>query len=218
MTATIPTPTTPALRIAPAPRRLLACGAVGFPVWSVVSLTQAATRAGFDLRVHPLSALSTGPLGWLQITNFFLAGMLTVLGAVGLRRALPDTPWPGRLFGVAGVGMIGAAVLVMDPPPGFNAPTDEVATSMSWHSLGHMVAGSITFLALIAACVVLGPRLSQAGHRGLALASYLAGTALLVGDAWAVVGGPMGSLTLAVGAITAMLWTSGVCAVLARRA
>ena len=36
---------------------------------AVVSLTQAATRAGFDLTRHPLSALSNGDLGWLQITN-----------------------------------------------------------------------------------------------------------------------------------------------------
>jgi hypothetical protein len=45
----------------------------------------------------------------------------------------------------------------------------------------------------------------------------VAGTALLAGDLWAMSGGAAGSLTLAVGAITALLWVSGVAAWLARR-
>lgn len=44
----------------------------------------------------------------------------------------------------------------------------------------------------------------------------VAGTVLLIGDLWAMTGGTAGSLTLAVGAITAMLWVAVVCADLAR--
>src|SRR4029450_10187220 len=58
------------------------------PVWGAVSLAQAATREGFDLTRHPLSALANGSLGWLQIANFLVAGVLTIAGATGLRRAL----------------------------------------------------------------------------------------------------------------------------------
>jgi hypothetical protein len=49
-----------------------------------------------------------------------------------------------------------------------------------------MAAESITFLALIAACHVLGHHFGRAGHRGHALASHLTGAALLLGDAWAM--------------------------------
>src|SRR5689334_1030713 len=73
--------------------RLLLTGlAVAGPLWTVVALGQAATRAGFDLTRHPLSLLSTGDLGWLQITNFVLAAVLTAAGAAGLRRALAAHP------------------------------------------------------------------------------------------------------------------------------
>ena len=84
--------------------------------------------------------------------------------------------------------------------------------SLSWHSYGHLLAGSVAFIALIASCYVLGRHFSRAGNRGHAIASRVAGAALLIGDGWAATGGKAGSLTLAVGAITAMLWISVVAA------
>ncbi|MDP9865719.1 MULTISPECIES: DUF998 domain-containing protein [Streptosporangium] len=210
------TPATTASAASVATRSLLTCAAVAAPLWTVVSLAQAATREGFDLTRHPLSALSNGSLGWLQITNFLLAGILTVAGAGGLRRALHATPggtWAPRLVRINGIGMIAAGLLVMDPADGFPVGTPYgMPTTLTWHSYGHMAAGSIAFAALIAACYVLGRHFSRAGDRGHAIASHLAGTALLLGDGWAMTGGRAGSLTLAVGAITAMLWISTVAA------
>jgi hypothetical protein len=188
----------------------LTCLAVAGPLWTAVSLAQAAGREGFDLTRHPLSALSTGSLGWLQIVNFVIAGVLTVIGATGLRQALTSR-WAPRLVLTAGFGQIAAGLLPMDPGGGFPAGAPDT-TTMSWHSIGHMIAGSVTFIALIAACYVLGRHFTRASqHRDAAL-SYLAGTALLLGNGWAMTGGPAGSLTLAAGAIAAMLWISAVAA------
>ncbi|GIE85577.1 DUF998 domain-containing protein [Actinoplanes regularis] len=174
--------------------------AVAGPLWAVVSLAQVATRDGFDLMRHPLSLLSTGSLGWVQIANFVVAGLLMVVGAGGL-----DGRWAPRLTRIAGFGMIAAGLLVMDPGGGFPAGHPEVPTTMSWHAIGHMAGGTVTFTALIAACYVLAKR---ATTRGWATAAAISGTALLVGDLWAMSGGAAGTLTLAVGAITAMLFLS----------
>jgi Protein of unknown function (DUF998) len=194
-------------------RTLLTCGAVGAPLWAVVSLAQAATRTGFDLTRHPLSALSNGDLGWLQITNFVVAGLLTVLGATGLARVLPGT-WAPRLVRINGLGMVAAGLLVMDPMDGFPAGTpDGMPQAMSWHSIGHMVAGTIAFAALIAACYALGRHFRRTGHFGYAAAARIAGSALLVGDLWAMTGGRAGSLALAVGAIAAMLFVAFTAAI-----
>ncbi|MFD0884578.1 DUF998 domain-containing protein, partial [Streptosporangium algeriense] len=84
--------TTASVAAPAASRSLLTCLAVAAPLWAAVSLAQVATREGFDLLRHPLSALSNGSLGWLQIVNFLLAGLLTVAGASGLRRALDGGP------------------------------------------------------------------------------------------------------------------------------
>ncbi|MBM7774918.1 hypothetical protein JOD54_005122 [Actinokineospora baliensis] len=192
-------------------RGLLTCGAIAAPLWAVVSLAQAATREGFDLMRHPLSMLSTGDLGWLQILNFVAAGVLTVLGANGLARVLPSV-WAPRLVRVNGVGMIAAGVFVMSPGSGFPVGAPAGPGEMTWHDLGHMVAGSVAFISLIAACYVLARSFARAGRRGRAVVSVVAGTALLVGDLWAMAGGAAGSLTLAVGAITAMAWVSAVAA------
>nr|WP_042180443.1 DUF998 domain-containing protein [Kibdelosporangium sp. MJ126-NF4]CEL14391.1 hypothetical protein [Kibdelosporangium sp. MJ126-NF4]CTQ88756.1 hypothetical protein [Kibdelosporangium sp. MJ126-NF4] len=165
-------------------RTLLTCGIIAAPLWTAVSLAQAATRSGYSLLREPLSMLAAGPLGWIQIANFVVAGVLFVLGAIGLRRVLGRT-WAPRLVLVNGVGMIAAGIFTMDTQP-----------------YAHMAAGTITFGCLIAACYVLGKHF---GWR-----SWTAGTALLVGNGWAMSGAPGGSLTLAVGAIAAMLWISAV--------
>jgi hypothetical protein len=198
-------------------RSLLACAAVAGPLWATVALAQAATRDGFDITRHPLSALSNGSLGWLQITNFVVAGVLTIAGAAGLRRALPST-WLPRLVAANGVGLLAAGIFVMDPADGFPIGTPAgMPASLSWHSYGHMAAGTIAFAASIAACYVLARHFTRTGQRAAAVGSVIAGSALLVGDLWAMSGGTAGSLTLAIGAITAMLWVSGVAGWVGRR-
>lgn len=202
MTPTTTPTTTPATRTRLA---LLATGLVG---WSVVSVAQAATREGFDILRHPLSQLSTGDLGWVQIANFVLAGLLVAVGAGGLSRALRGTPgavWAPRLVAAASVGLAAAGVLVMDPGNGFPVGAPAGMTAMSWHALGHMVAGAVCFASLIAACFVLGHHAARGGRRDLAVVSRAAGLALVLGWAWAMTGGAAGTLTLAVGAIAAML-------------
>ncbi|ALG10871.1 DUF998 domain-containing protein [Kibdelosporangium phytohabitans] len=165
-------------------RTLLTCGIVAAPLWAAGSLAQAATREGYSLLREPLSMLATGPLGWIQIVNFIVSGVLSILGAIGLRRVL-GASWAPRLVLINGAGMIAAGIFTMDSQP-----------------YAHMAAGTITFGCLVAACYLLGKRF---GWRSLA-----AGSALLVGDLWAMSGAPAGSLTLAVGAIAAMMWISVV--------
>src|SRR4051794_33208477 len=161
-------------------RALLIAGLTAGPLWAVVSLAQAATRDGFAITRHPLSALSNGDLGWLQIANFLVAGVLTLLGAGGLRRRLSSV-WVPRLVTAVGIGLIGAGVCVMDPVDGFPVGTPAgPPVTLSWHSYGHMFFGTIAFSCLIAVCYLLGRHFRRAGEPALAATSRAAGTALLV--------------------------------------
>ena len=54
--------------------RLLACGAAAEPLFVVAVLVQDGTRAGLDPAQQPLSLLSLGDLGWIQVTTFALTG------------------------------------------------------------------------------------------------------------------------------------------------
>src|SRR5512133_1041969 len=68
---------------------LLLAGVIAGPLYLLVALIQALTRPGFDLLHHDVSLLSNGDLGWIQISNFLLSGLLVILGAIGWRQALP---------------------------------------------------------------------------------------------------------------------------------
>lgn len=146
-------------------RILLGCGVAAGPLWAAISLAQAAGREGFDLTRHPLSLLSNGPLGWLQVANFALAGALVVAGAAGLRRVVAGSPggtWAPRLVTVYGVGMVAAGAFRLDPADGFPAGTPlRTPTTMSLPSVLHFVAGMVSFTALIVACFVLARYLAR---------------------------------------------------------
>lgn len=219
-TAVAPAATTATTSAADArTRRQLAALALGFPLWAAVSVAQAATREGFDILRHPLSLLSTGDLGWLQIANFVVAGVVALVGALGLRTAMRGTPggvWAPRLVAAAGIGLVGAGFLVMDPGANFPVGAPDDLPLVSWHAVGHMVAGTVSFTALIAACFVLARHLTRTGRRGLAIACRVAGLSLALGWGWAMGGGAAGTLTLAVGAIAAMLAVAGVAALVRR--
>jgi hypothetical protein len=153
-----------------ATRRLLVCGVIAGPLFVVTTIAQAATRDGFDPVIHPLSMLALSDLGWIQIANFIVSGLLALVGAVGLRRALdggPGAKWGPRLFGLYGIALVWGGVFVSDPAFGYPAGTpDGAPAEQSWHSILHAFAAPVAGLALLAAAFVFARRFGREG-RGL---------------------------------------------------
>jgi hypothetical protein len=88
-TALAPAPAcTPAQRVT---RSLLGYGVLAGVAFEASVLTQGLTRRGFRLAHHDASLLSNGPLGWIQIATFLVAGAMTIACAAGMRRALAGT-------------------------------------------------------------------------------------------------------------------------------
>jgi len=90
---------------------LLTGGVVAGPLFVAVGLAQAFTRAGFDPVRHPLSLLSLGDLGWLQITNFVTAGLL-FLGSMALGPLLNELPGPATVPTVVAGFLLDVLLLV----------------------------------------------------------------------------------------------------------
>ncbi|MEU8899408.1 DUF998 domain-containing protein [Nocardia sp. NPDC048505] len=160
--------------------KLLAAGVYATPAFFVVALAQAATRDGFDLRRHMLSQLALGELGWIQIANFVLTGLMFLAAAIGLRRTMTTGPghvWIPRLVGVFGAGLVAAGVLVCDPVQNFPVGA---ADTLTWHGIGHGVAAMIAGVALVAAEIVLARRFAAQGRNAMAVASVAVGIAYLV--------------------------------------
>ncbi len=171
-------------RTTSATRALLACGAVAGPLFIVVALIQVFIRAGFDPVRHPLSLLSLGDLGWIQIANFILGGLLFLASAVGMRRVLHSGPgrrWGPWLIGAFGVSLVAGGVFTADPAFGFPPGTPEGAPpQLSWHGIVHGIAPLVGFLSLIAACFVFARRFAVRGQRGWAVYCRATGVVVLV--------------------------------------
>jgi Protein of unknown function (DUF998) len=168
-------------------RNLLGCGLVAGPLFIAASLTQAFTREGFDLGRHPISLLSLGGPGWVQIANFVVCGTLYLLGAVGLRQALGQSrggTWGPLLISVTGVGLIIAGVFTTDPGAGFPPGAPAGAPTMSWHGLLHELGFLLTSIGAISASVVLARRYAAPGRRGWMVAALMTPVAALLVAGW----------------------------------
>jgi uncharacterized protein DUF998 len=190
-------------------RILLFAGAAAGPIFAAVATAQVLLHDGFDLRRHPLSQLATGGPGFVQIANFILAGLGVLCLAVGVHRTVTDgvgRRWLAPLITIFGLGLIASGVFVMDPENGFPIGTpDGPAATMSWHGIAHLVAATVAYTGLAAACIVLTVRMAR---RHAVLAAVLnAGAALLflapVNPAWM-------SIQVAVNGLVAFTWTTAV--------
>src|SRR5690349_6885025 len=95
---------------------LLGCGAVGPPLFVAVLLLEGALRPGYDAWRMAGSALSLGPGGWVQVTNFLVTGVLLLVFALGVR----GTSRAGSvLFAILAVALVLAGVFVTDPQAGY---------------------------------------------------------------------------------------------------
>lgn len=172
---------------------LLASGVIAAPVFVAVAAIQVLTRAGFDPARHPLSLLSLGDAGWVQIANFVVAGLLFLAASIGLRRVLlpgRGGTWTPRLLATFGICLIGGGVFVADPAFGFpaGAPAGTPA-ELSWHGILHGVAPALGFLALIVAAFVIARRFTADGRRAWATYCRVNAVAVLVLSALPNIGG-----------------------------
>jgi hypothetical protein len=173
-------------------------------------LIQVLIHDGFDIRRHALSLLSNGDLGWIQITNFLVTGLLIIAGVAGMRRLLC-----GSRGGTWGPLLIGAGFFRADPalgfPPGLPASAYD---TISRHGIMHFISGGLGFLALIAACFVFARRYAALGQR--AWAAYSVATGVLFFAAFfGIASGSKGagvSVAFAVAVLLGWAWISAVAA------
>lgn len=201
-------------------RTLLGCGVVAGPLFVAATAVQAITREGFDPRRHGISLLSHGDLGWVQMANFVVSGLLVTGFAVGVSR-LPHPGGRGALaaplLGVAGLGLVLAGAFRVRSYGGFpggasgGAPVDPSAAARD--GLLHDVGTVLAINAGLLACLALARRFARSGDRGWARYSVLAAV-VGAGLAWWPFGGT--AVRLALVTVVLMSWVSLVAARLLR--
>jgi hypothetical protein len=171
-------------------RLLLAGGVVAAPLFLALWAVQAFTREGFRPAFHPVSLLSLGDAGWVQIASFVLTGALLVGAGLGLRRTSPPgagATWTALLVALMGAGLVVAGVFVTDAGAGFPEGAPAGAPQLSWHGALHEAGFILTQLAFVALSVLLAVRSRRARRRGWMLVSILA---LVAAVGVAAVGSP----------------------------
>ncbi len=164
-------------------RVLLACGAIGCPLFVLLFLIEGAIRADYNALRYPISSLSIGDSGWMQAANFIITGLLILAFAIGLRRALQPAVgavWGPLLIGLAGIGLIGAGIFTTDPVFGYPPDAPLVLAQYSSHGHLHDLFSILVFLGLPIACFVLSRRFAVMGERGWAIYSVLTGIGILM--------------------------------------
>jgi hypothetical protein len=191
-------------------RSLLGYGAVAGPLYVIVVLAQALFRPGFNLAHDDASLLSNGSLGWIQVANFLVTGLMVIACAVGMRRALAggrSAAWGPILLAVYGLGLIGAGIFVADPMNGFpaGAPSGR-PTIVTTHGMLHIAAAGIGFLGLVAACFVFARRFAGERRRGWMLFSLVTGVAFLAAFAGLASGSSSAAVVVAFWAALILAW------------
>ena len=161
-------------------RILLLCGAIAGPLFILTLLIQDYTRPAYDPRLMPLSLLSLGDWGWVQIVNFVLTGVLNLLYAVGLwRRLHPGQAgtWGPLLIGAYGLGLVTVGVFRTDPSNGF---PPGAATASSWHGTIHGFGALFVFMTLTAALLVFVRLFLARKERGWAFYCLTSAVLILV--------------------------------------
>lgn len=165
-------------------RSMLGWGVVAGPFYLIVGVVHALLRPGFDFGRHPLSLLTLGDTGWIQIANLILSGVMSVVAAIGLARVLTGpvrARWTGILVGAYGVSLVASGIFRPDPMDGFPEGTPAGQLTMSASGATHFAFGAVAFVTLGAAAIVCSGWFRSRGQGRAALGSLLAGVIVLAG-------------------------------------
>ena len=158
---------------------LLRCGAWAGPIFVVTFLIEGATRADYSALRHPVSLLALGELGWVQVLNFFITGVLNLAFAIGLRRALRPAFWGSFLIGLVAVSGVASGIFTSDPINGY-PPGTPLLPMQTTEGMLHALSGLPVMLAWPVACGLVGRRFWKLGQRGWAIYSVVTAIAMVV--------------------------------------
>jgi len=169
------------------------CGVLAGPLFVTAFTAIGAARRGYDWRRYPVSSLAIGRQGWLQRTNFILAGVLYSCAAAGLagsdRRRIGPRAVPALIAGV-GIGLIGSGLFVTDyvgdlpsEGPADVAPARRTRTGQMHDLCGIPVFAGIPIAGLVSAATAVRSRDYRWACYSAGSSTVMAGSFLLVGAA-----------------------------------
>ncbi len=161
---------------------LLVLGLAGSVLFNLTYVLDGLVRPGYDGLKYPMSSLSLGPGGWVQVTNFIAYGLLGCVVAAAWRASLapgPGATWYPRLRVLAGLAMIGAGLFSADPAGGFpvGVPTPSTPTA---HAIVHNLMSYVSLTTIVVELVILSRRFAREPQwRGWSVAALVSGVLMM---------------------------------------
>lgn len=165
-------------------KMFLVGGTLAGPLFTLMWIIASFTRPDYNPLRHPVSALALGDVGWMQVLNFIVAGLLSLGFAIGLRLALRSqrgAVWGPLLVALWAIGLLGAGIFVTDPVSGYPPGTPDLLLNNTSHGALHDQFSLLGFLALTLACFVLAAHFTARGQRGWTIYSILTGILFPIG-------------------------------------
>jgi len=130
-------------------------------------------------------------MGWVQVTNFIVSGVLILLFAIGFRHAtllLNGSVWRSRFIGAVGLGLVGDGIFSSDPVFGYpmNVPlaTEQFTTRGHLHDLFAV----IILLSLVVVCFKFRNMFKENGNKIWATYSLISAISILIAFILAALG------------------------------
>lgn len=195
-------------------KALLSSAVVSGPIFVGIAILQMTTRTGFDIMRDPLSLLSLGEFGWVQVMNFIITGLLLLAGAIGFRRTMstgPGMKWGPLLISLFGAGTVVAGFFPPDAAFGFPPGSPQGApVRLSTHGLLHGIGFDIAFLSLIIVAFVFARRYRLSSQRGWRRFSIATGSAIPLLIVLGIIYTPFMGIAFLLTAVIAFGWLGAV--------
>jgi hypothetical protein len=152
-------------------------------VFLLVAFLLGAGRSRYDATRMPISLLAVGSDGWMQIANFLVCGVLLLAFAAGLHLVLEGVGarWGPILFGLIGIGLIGAGPFPTDPGLGF-PPAGQAEPGPTFHGHVHDVFSALVFAGFPAAAFVMASHFAAQHDDRWAVGTRLCAWVLTMGS------------------------------------
>ena len=163
-------------------RMLLLGGALAGPLFTLAWFLEGLPRATYDPTRHPISSLSLGEFGWTQVANFIVTGILTLVLALGLQKALQSqgrAAWVPTLITIVGIGFLGSGFFATDPLSGYPPGTPPMLLPPTLIGALHVFFAAFIF-GLPLACFVMVQIFNDQRERNWALYSKLTAVAFIM--------------------------------------
>ncbi len=163
-------------------KALLICSAITCPLFMIAVFIEGATRVGYNSFLYPLSSLSIGDIGWTQISNFIITGILLIIFSVGIKRVFNSNQEKFRgplLIKLVGIGLVGAGIFITDPIFGYPTDMPLVLRQFTLHGHLHDAFSMLVFVCLPWTCFVFRKPFLAKGENGWAMYSSITGFSMI---------------------------------------